>query len=191
MNMADYAKKLVMKYDKNGDMMLQPEERKELTGRAAESDLNHDGVITIPELVSHLSDPTPSPAPSSSPGDSGRWGSYSRRHDGERHDGENGGDRSKSEADKALAGRVFTGTAGGMGSTTKLGDKRHSYRFSSAADREPGLPSELRSRDRNGDGQISMSEFSSYWDAGRVADFRRWDTNGDGIITAKEAAKRK
>ena len=59
MNMTEYAKSLVKQYDKNGDNMLQPEEQKELRGRAAESDLNHDGVITIDELVAHLSSNAP------------------------------------------------------------------------------------------------------------------------------------
>ncbi len=84
-----------------------------------------------------------------------------------------------------MANRVFTGSAG------KDGDKRHSYRFTSASDRKPGLPSELRSRDANGDGQVSMSEFSHYWSSSTVAEFRRWDLNNDGIITPKEAAKKK
>jgi hypothetical protein len=84
-----------------------------------------------------------------------------------------------------MANRVLTGSTG------KEGDKRHSYRFTAASDRKPGLPSELRSRDANGDGQVSMSEFSRYWSDSTVAEFRRWDLNNDGIITPKEAAKRK
>ena len=51
--MTDYAKGLVKMHDKNGNMMLEAEERKELRGRAAEADLNKDGVITIDELVAH------------------------------------------------------------------------------------------------------------------------------------------
>src|SRR5205823_2864293 len=117
-------------------------------------------------------------------GEGGHWG----RHHGS---DPNVGDPAKSEADKALAGRVLTGTAGGMASITKEGDKRHSYRFTSASDRKPGLPSELKSRDANGDGQVSMSEFSRNWSSSTVDDFRRWDLNNDGIITPKEAAQKK
>jgi Ca2+-binding EF-hand superfamily protein len=192
--MSDYAKGLVKKYDKNGDGMLQADEQKELRGPAAGADLNHDGVITVEELITHLTSPSPSSGPSSGSGvassssssdDGNRW---SRHH----HDSDSkGSDSAKSEAEKALAGRVFTGTAGGMASTTKEGDKRHSYRFTSPSDRKPGLPAELKSRDKNGDGQVSMTEFSSYWSSSVVADFRRWDLNNDGIITAKEAAQRK
>ena len=200
MAMTEYAKSLVKKYDRNGDMMLQPEERKELTGRAADSDLNHDGVITVGELVTHLSDSSPS---SGSPSPTGNGsstnsislsgeGGHSRHH----HDGDsNGGDHSRSDAAQALAGRVFTGSVSGSltgsGPTVKEGDKRHSYRFTPGAERQPALPGELRSRDANGDGQVTMSEFSRNITASAIAEFRRWDLNDDGIITAKEAAKRR
>jgi len=196
--MADYAKSLVKQYDKNADMMLQADERKELRGRAADSDLNHDGVITIDELVAHLSSSTAtsstttssaSAAGSTSIGDSNRAASssYSRR------DGESkSGDRAKADADKAMAGRVFTWSPTGNGAATKESDKRRSYRFTRAADRLPtGLPAWFQSRDANGDGQVSMSEYSRTWSSSSVADFRRYDLNDDGIITAKEAAKKK
>jgi len=191
--MTDYAKSLVKKYDKNGDGMLQADEQKDLHGPAAGADLNHDGVITVEELVTHLTSPSPASGPSAaiatSSGTSSSDGGHWSRH---RHDSDStSGDNSKSDADKAMAGRVFTGTAGGMASTTKAGDKRHSYRFTTPSDRKPGLPSELKSRDANGDGQVSMSEFSHNWSSSVVADFRRWDLNNDGVITTKEAAQRK
>jgi Ca2+-binding EF-hand superfamily protein len=203
--MKDYAVKLVTRYDKNGDMMLGPEERKELRGPAADSDLNHDGTITVDELVAHLSNPsaTASTAPSTSSSNSSTSststssnsssdrdrdrGSYGYR----RRDGESSSDRGKSEADKALAGRVFTGTAGGAASG-KEGDKRRTYRFTRAADRVPtNVPSWFKSRDANGDGQVSMSEYSRSWSSSTVAEFRRYDLDDDGIITAKEAAPKK
>ncbi len=196
--MSDYAKSLVKQYDKNGNMMLEGDERKELRGRAAESDLNHDGVITIDELVMHLGAPaTAAPATTAASGvalhdsstDHVRSGSSGyRRHEGDPANSERG----KAEADKALAGRVFTGSAGGKGATTKGGDKRRSYRFTPASERPANaLPSELKSRDANGDAQVSMSEYSRTWSQSTVASFRRWDLNNDGIITATEAAKKK
>jgi Ca2+-binding EF-hand superfamily protein len=185
MNMTEYAKSLVKQYDKNGDNMLQPEEQKELRGRAAESDLNHDGVITIDELVAHLSSNTPATASttasSSVTASTSSSGSDSGHH---HHDGD---DRGKSEADASK--RVLTGTAGGLAAATKEGDKRHSYRFSTAADKLPsGLPSWFKSKDTNGDGQIEMSEYSRSWSNSTAAEFQRYDLDGDGVITAKEAA---
>lgn len=185
-------------------MMLEGDELKSLHGRAAESDLNHDGVITVNELVTHLSEqspsvstaPSPSPASdaatsggSESTGDRERSGGFGFRH----RDGDSSGtDRSKGDTDKALAGRVFTGTAGGKAAASKEGDKRHSYRFTPATDRLPsGLPGWFKSRDANGDGEVSMAEYSSHWSPSLVDEFRRYDLNNDGIITGQEAAKAK
>lgn len=177
MNQTDYAKGLVKMYDKNGDNMLQADERKGLTGRPAESDLDKDGVITIDELVSHLSSASTaqavSPSPTSGDGNSGGSGDSSRR-DKDRHNGDSDG-----------AKRVYTGSAGGH--SGKDGDKRRTYRFSTPADRLPkNLPSYF-SRDTDGDGQVSMSEYSRSWSKSTVAEFRKYDLNDDGMITAKEA----
>jgi hypothetical protein len=180
MNMTDYAKSLVKQHDKNGDFMLQPEERKELRGRAAEADLNKDGVITIDELVAHLSSSSPAPStsaslPSSLPPANGS-GSASEV------------DRAKGDAE--VAKRVFTGSAGGLASSTKEGDKRRSYRFTPASERLPtGLPGWFKSKDANGDGQVLMSEYSRSWSKSTVAEYRRYVLNDDGVITPKEAAK--
>ena len=85
--------------------------------------------------------------------------------------------------------RVFTGTAGGVAADSKEGDKRHSYRFRTAADRLPaGLPGWFKSKDANGDGQVAMNEYSRSWSKSSVADFRRYDLNDDGVVTSKEAA---
>jgi hypothetical protein len=40
--------------------------------------------------------------------------------------------------------------------------------------------------DINGDGQVSMAEFSSDWTMDDLAAFRSWDHNNDGIITPAE-----
>lgn len=171
MNMKDYATSLVKQFDKNGDMMLQKEEQKDLKGRAAESDNDHDGVITIDELVAHLSSNTPAPAASPSTSSSPKSGDP------------------PSKVDADMAKRVFLGTAGGKAASTKEGDQRKSYRFSKAADHLPSsLPSWFKSKDKNGNGQVEMSEYSSSWSKSTAEEFRRYDKNDDGIITAKEAA---
>jgi Ca2+-binding EF-hand superfamily protein len=64
---------------------------------------------------------------------------------------------------------------------------RKSYRFLTAAERLPkGLPEWFTSNDANGDGQISMAEFTTNWNDAKVEEFMRYDLNGDGIITASE-----
>jgi hypothetical protein len=184
MNTMEYAKSLVKQYDKNGDKMLQPDEQKELRGRAAESDLDHDGVITIDELVANLSSKTPA-TPSATASTSVATSSSSGGDSGHHH--HDGDDKSKSDSDASK--RVLYGSAGGAAAGTKDGDKRHSYRFTSADDKLPtGLPSWFKSKDANGDGQVEMSEYSHSWSKSTADEFQRYDKNGDGVITANEAA---
>jgi EF hand domain-containing protein len=198
-DLRSWATRLVKEHDKNSDMILQPEEQGFLGSSAAAQDLDHDGKITIDELVmyrsggsSATSSPAPAAGTSSTPAtDSGQGSDRDRdrsRFGYGRRDGESSGDnRPKSDSDP-MSKRVFTGTAGGIGSTTKEGDKRHSYRFTRGSDKLPtGLPSWFKSRDTNGDGQVSMSEYSRSWSSSTAAEFRRLDRNDDGVVTAKEA----
>lgn len=50
-------------------------------------------------------------------------------------------------------------------------------------------PAWFRSRDKDGDGQVAMSEYTSNWDAAKVAEFAARDTNGDGVIALSEATR--
>src|SRR4051812_11268804 len=142
MNMTEYAKSLVKQHDKNGDNMLQAEEQKDLRGRAAESDLNHDGVITIDELVAHLSTSTPATGASTTSTASTSSSSSTSGGDAGGHHHRDGDDKGRGDkADSDASKRVLTGSAGGMAAGTKEGDKRHSYRFTRADERLPsGLP---------------------------------------------------
>jgi len=62
-------------------------------------------------------------------------------------------------------------------------------RFRSVAERYPDLPARFFQMDRNGDGQIEMSEFSTTWSEETVRQFQKYDLNGDGIITPEEWLK--
>jgi len=200
LNLKSYATRLVTEHDKNGNMILEPDEQGFLGRSAADVDLNHDGKITIDEIVMHHSAgatvaSSPAAGPATTPtisGEAGRSTDRDREHHrdgGHGHHDSSSGNDSQSKIDDPIAKRVLTGTAGGTG---KDADKRHSYRFSRATDRLPtGLPPWFTSRDANKDGQVSMSEFSRSVSESMVAEFRRYDANDDGIITAKEAAKQK
>jgi Ca2+-binding EF-hand superfamily protein len=72
--------------------------------------------------------------------------------------------------------------------TTSSG--KRSYRFLAPAERLPkGLPDWFTQKDANGDGQISMSEYSSNWTDEAAAEFAKYDLNNDGVITAAECLK--
>ena len=73
-------------------------------------------------------------------------------------------------------------------STTSTG--KRSYRVLTPAERLPkGLPDWFTQKDANGDGQISMSEYSSTWTDEAAAEFAKYDLNNDGVITAAECVK--
>ena len=60
-------------------------------------------------------------------------------------------------------------------------------RFLSPHERLPkGLPEWFVRKDANGDGQVSMSEFSSSWTSGKRQEFNTSDKNRDGFIVPGE-----
>ena len=176
-----YARSLIERSDKNGDKMLQASERTELRGKPAEADLNHDDVITLDELVIHLSPkPAGATAAPSSPAAGSATPSVATAT------GQNGAGGREREAKPAQ--RVYSASSAAAG---KSDAKRKSYRFTPPAERLPssGLPSWFKSRDANGDGQVAMHEYSRSWNDRTAAEFTRYDKDNNGVITAKEAKR--
>ena len=52
-----------------------------------------------------------------------------------------------------------------------------------------GLPSWFATRDRNGDGQLSLAEYAPHNSSGAVATFQQLDVNADGLLTPKECLR--
>lgn len=173
-----YAKSLVERYDKNGNMMLEAAERADMRGKPAEADLNHDDVITVDELVIHLS-PKPAAAGSASNSSSTRdAAAASSRFSANR--GERGTEPTR---------RTYGGSSDNAKGAADA--KRKSYRFTPPVERLPsGLPSWFKSRDANGDGQVAMHEYSRRWNDRTAAEFVRYDKDNDGVITPAEASRR-
>jgi Ca2+-binding EF-hand superfamily protein len=66
-------------------------------------------------------------------------------------------------------------------------ERPKSYRFTTAMEMLPeGLPPWFAQQDKNGDGQICMAEYSSFWNDQKANEFVRLDSNGDGLITPRE-----
>jgi len=49
-----------------------------------------------------------------------------------------------------------------------------------------GLRETFLKADKNGDGQIAMDEFASFWSKSKVEEFTDLDYNNDGVITPLE-----
>jgi hypothetical protein len=156
-----WATAIVEKHDQNDNMMLEANEQADL-GRSKAADLNKDGVITIDELIAHSSQPT-SPAASSA--------------------------AAASTTTTVAAPSAGTSSGDDDGDSTG-GDERakkgngKSYRFRSAKDRQASW--RFKDRDANGDGQVSMSEYSRSWTDRTASEFKRYDRDNDGMITADE-----
>jgi hypothetical protein len=178
MSTTEYAKQFVAARDKNGNGMLDGEELENLRGPEARSDANNDKVITVEEIVAGVSE---------------RNGSPGSQGNGERS--ARSAQKSASSAGSAAgnASRVFLGAVavGGAAVDKNEASKRRTYRFTPATERLPttGLPSWFKSRDKNKDGQVAMSEYSRTWSERLVNEFGRYDLNKDGVVTAKEAVK--
>jgi len=75
----------------------------------------------------------------------------------------------------------------GGSSSSDDGPKQPTYRFLRPKERLPdGLPKWFAEKDADGDGQVSMAEYSSYWTDAKAAEFSRLDANNDGTITPRE-----
>jgi hypothetical protein len=96
----------------------------------------------------------------------------------------------------------YKATVGGSSSTVASGDKKtataakpasgqkKSYRFLPARERLPkDIPGWFTSKDRDGDGQVAMAEYSSRWTEREADAFARYDADGDGFIGTEEALR--
>lgn len=155
-----YAEGFIRQYDINKDGKLDQGEISKMRPEHQSADVNKDGIITQEELQNHLQKYSKESSRGSSP-ERGREEDRDRRY---------GSRRSESASDKAAAD-----------------GPRKSYRISSPTERLPkGLPDWFLRSDTDGDGQVSMAEFTTSWTEQLAAEFARHDLNGDGIITPDE-----
>lgn len=83
-----------------------------------------------------------------------------------------------------------SGRSSSSTTTSASGGSRKSYRFLTATERLPsGLPDWFAQKDADGDGQVSMAEYTGSWNDSAVADFLKFDLNNDGIITPGECLR--
>ncbi len=81
-------------------------------------------------------------------------------------------------------------TAPASGGTSSFSSEGKSYRFKTPTELLPsGLPNWFAQKDRDADGQVSMSEYTSEWSDAKATEFASYDLDGDGVITPQEALK--
>ena len=153
---------ILRRYDRNENGKLEREEWSEMRERYAAADANKDSTITVDELAGHL-------ANARREGGGFGWGP--------RPEGPNEGSDGR--------------TARGRDGEPSNDEQKKSYRFLSPAERIEAILSGrdrewFLERDRDGDGQIAMSEFSDAWTAEKIDEFAGLDANTDGVVTPHE-----
>jgi hypothetical protein len=113
-----------------------------------------------------------------------------------REGGNGGGDnqsrREREQAQQAAAARAAAEKKDASTAKTIMSTMAEkSYRFKPAREQMPKeAPSwftALLARDRNGDGQVDMSEYESRWTESALREFNSRDKDRDGIITLEDA----
>jgi hypothetical protein len=182
------AQAMLSRYDENKDGILQKEEWSKMSNEPEKGDKNGDGQITLDEMSERLGEwrPGSSSSSSSAPASSAATAQVSpgtASTGGREGFGGGGGFRGR-------GGRGgFGGREGPSAPRPTATASGQAHRFLTPRERLPeDLPSFFTS-DRDGDGQVSMAEFTSSWDDAKLAEFNRWDLNRDGMITPAEGQR--
>jgi Ca2+-binding EF-hand superfamily protein len=158
-----YAAGLLKRYDKDNSGILEHDEWSQMRGDWKSADTNGDDRISLDEIVA-------------------RFSAYRARY-ASRTSGSSGSTYSSSTGSTG-SGTSFTSA---VVSRTLSPDARKPYRFLTPTERLPtGLPDWFTRKDVNGDGQVTLAEFSDSLTDDIAAEFARYDLNNDGVITAQE-----
>ncbi len=150
-----------------------------MSGEPSAIDRDQDGVVTLPELQTHILAYGRARAPvpvvpsvdSVSGGTDPVDGDSALREDGA--PGPETGDGSE--------------TSAAPGDGAKAESRRRNTKFFVRPSRRLGkMPSWFLARDADGDGQLTLREFSAD-SPGRSREFEKIDRNGDGVLTPREA----
>jgi hypothetical protein len=196
-----YAERVITQHDSNGDGLLQPSEWQAMPGTPQTIDLDRDGAITVTEYAAHvvrfsarrrirllLPEPpaTPDELPLLQPKSAPPVASPAKPAP------------AATTASAASPSGTDTPSATGTPATpapaadaSRPANRRRDLKFFIPANRLPaGLPSWFHAQDKDGDGQITLAEYSASLTASSLAEFNRYDRNRDGVITSDELGGR-
>lgn len=189
-----YAANMLKRYDKNGSGALEREEWSQMRGEWWKSaDTNGDGTIALDEIVGRLagyraryqsrSSTTTVTSTQSTPSSSTSFGSTSSPAASSSATTSSVSSTSATTNTNTATTPAATSTA----ATTTAVPVRKPYRFLTPTERLPaGLPDWFTRRDTNGDGQVTLAEFSEALSDDVASEFAKHDLNNDGVVTPQE-----
>lgn len=186
-----YAMSLMKRYDKNGDGVIDKSEWSQMSGDPEKYDRNHDGKITLDELIEGLKNWNRSSDDSSSASKPASSAAASTTTTG-RPQSNTAAPTADSSSSGIQSGRggVFATRRPDSGGGRNTSSASNGPHYRSPKDRLPdGLPDWFTSADADGDGQVSMHEFANPMTEEKIAEFNKYDLNGDGFITPDEVLK--
>ena len=158
-----YSKRLIERYDSNGDGRLDEAEWSSMRGRPAIADSNGDGQITVDEFARYAANYG-----------SGRRILLSTR-------------REPVAQSTPTSLRPDADGTGAADTDQIVVKRRRDLKYFAP------LPKQVQSwfveRDADGDAQLTLVEFSPKLRSAEVAEFKSYDLNGDGLLTAAEAVR--
>lgn len=188
-----YAEKLVAKYDADLDRRLQEPEWRRMSGTPRLADLDGDGILTVEELAQRVASYSrqrtlrlmPAREAATQPATAADAASDAEEGFSQTLEPPLGDEAGKQ------AGDVESSASNPQAARADRSEKRNGKKtkpFYVPPSRLPkGIANWFRERDANGDGQVSMVEYSSKWSQAEALEFARFDKNGDGIIAPEEA----
>lgn len=181
-----YSANMLKRYDKNGNGALDREEWSQLRGEWWKSaDANGDGTITVDEIIARLAGYRSRFQSRSSTTTSSTTSSYSSPSTTSSSPVATSSSSSATNSPSTSNASTATSTTSSPAPVV-----RKPYRFLTPAERLPaGLPDWFARKDANGDGQVTLAEFSDSLSDEVVAEFSKYDLNNDGAITPQECLK--
>lgn len=182
-----YAERLLEKYDLNRDGVLQKDEWMALHGHPELIDTNRDGNISLEEMSNWVSDygrrkrlgTQLEPAPAAEQVVNATTPAQASPT------------QTKPEAILGSAEEASAAAPTSPAAALANGERRRDSKFFVPSNRLPaGLPDWFIAKDIDGDGQLTVGEYSPTSNSQELADFAKLDANGDGLMTAKECVGR-
>lgn len=168
-----YCQRLFKIYDKDEDGILQKSEWIAMKGSPSEIDDDRDGSITLREFESHVFE-------------FGKNRSIRLVDPDDEEILDNNTNPATSHANPPNQENRGTGATETDERSTRT-KRRTGTKYYIKGSRLPSnLPAWFVEKDKNGDGQISLSEYSPRQTNAELRAFRVLDTNNDGVITARE-----